>query len=323
MSQNTNTNTNVLSDEEMHNILVKIFTYIIERNEPLALRAIRDNSIYRNPRGNSIFNMVNANGNNILIEACRYKLTNVAVYVIRRFNDLFNLGLANNNAITALISCIYNNMYEPIFELLEHPESLPELRININRFTALDMMLRKNITNYDVNDKRIVVEIINLYLQYNPNSQNFHRCLNKICADENLKQVLQPRFNPARLDFNKICAPVEPTTAELRSNLATTHNISYNTRNVAQNIQEAQQRDNIQIAERVVDPYMNFDANEYTPDEMNNLRLPKRIGGKKYRTKRRQMRHKKANLKKTKTKGRGKHNTKRRHYKRKRSFLHK
>jgi hypothetical protein len=206
--------------------------------------------------------------------------------------------------------------------LLEHPESLPELTSNINRFTALDLMLRKNITNYDVNDKRIVVEIINLYLQYNPNSQNFHRCLNKICADENLKQVLQPRFNPARLDFNKICAPIQPTTSEIRSNLATTHNILYNTRNVAQNIQEAHQHDNIPIAQRIVDPYMNFDANEYTPEQMNNLRLPKRIGGKKYRTKRRQLRHKKANLKKTKTTGKGKHNTKskRRNSKRKRSF---
>jgi hypothetical protein len=64
---------------------------------------------------------------------------------------------------------------------------------------------------------------------------------------------------------------------------------------------------------------MNFDANEYTPEQMNNLRLPKRIGGKKYRTKRRQLRDKKANSKKANPKRK----TKRRHYKRKRSFLHK
>ena len=231
-----------------------------------------------------------ARGIIFLWRACNYGLTNVSLRIIQSYNSLFKLGLSNFAGITALMTCIVKNMNLITFELLNYPDALPELINNNIRFNTIDLILTQNLR--DDTTINILAEVIRLFLDHNPNSQGFHRNLNEICTDQELVQRLQSVFPLDEMDFSKICAPIEEAQAEAvinprrstqrRSNLAEVHNISYNTRNVTQNIGHAEPTENDQIAVPAND--MNFDANDYTPEQFERLRLRKRgppSGGRK------------------------------------------
>jgi hypothetical protein len=317
-AQNTDSNANpIIRDEHMNYTVLRAFNIIRERNEPRVIKFIEVFSKFRNARGQSMFNFVNSEGNNIFMEACLCGLTNASLMIIQDYNNWFKLGLSNFRGMTALMICIDKNMFLTAFELLNFPDALPEIRNDNIRFNTIDLILTKNLRdNTTIN---ILADIIRSYLEYNPNSQQFHRNLNDICTDQNLVQRLQGIIGVNEIDFSKICAPIQQAKAEAvvnprrstqpRSNLAEVHNISYNTRNVTQNIgraQHAEPTENDQIAVPAND--MNFDANDYTPQQFERLRLRKRgppSGGKKKRTnltnrKKRTIRKKPKHTKKTK-----------------------
>jgi len=311
---------NVISDEQMNFTVLRAFDIIRERDERRLLKFIAIFSRFRNARGQYMFNFVNNEGNNIFMEACNYGLTNVSLRIIQTYHSLFKLGLSNFGGITALMICIAKNMNLTTFELLNYPDALPELTNNNIRFNTIDLILTKNVR--DNTTISILAEVIRLFLDHNPNSQGFHRNLNEICSDQELVQRLQGILGVNEIDFSKICAPIQEAKAEAvvnprrstqrRSNLAEVHNISYNTRNVTQNIgreQHAEPTENDQIAFPAND--MNFDANDYTPQQFERLRLRKRgppSGGRKRHT------TKKRKHKKPKS---------RRRHKRKKSIHHK
>ena len=104
------------------------------------------------------------------------------------------------------------------------------------------------------------------------------------------------------VDFDKICGQINPADA---SNYVNNEITPYNMRN-NQNTLNATPY-NMQIAEPIVDPYMNFDANEYTDEQLASMRINKRVGGKKKRTKKspkKTKRTKRKTLKDKKTKRR-------------------
>ena len=295
----------IISDEEMNFILLRAFTIIRERNEAQLLNFIKNFSRFRNARGENMFNFVNSRGNNIFMEACSYNMNTISLIILEDYNHLFKLGLSNRRGMTALMICIVKNMYDTALELLTFPNALPELTNDNVRITALDLMLRQNIRN---NIEILVLsELIHCYLEYNPNSQSFHRNLDLICTNQYLRQILQREFKLDVLDFSKICGPIQQAQAEIHTqipNLADAHNISYNTRSVTRNIHDAEPAENDQIAVPAND--MNFDANDYTPEQFERLRLRKRgppSGGKKKhiikKTKGKPLQYKKCSIKKT------------------------
>jgi hypothetical protein len=90
----------------------------------------------------------------------------------------------------------------------------------------------------------------------------------------------EKRCNKDVLDFAKICGQkTEAEASDYVNNTVT----PYNMRN-AQNIANATPY-SMQIAEPVIDANMNFDANEYTDEQLATMRIQKRLGGKKRRTK--------------------------------------
>jgi len=297
--QNTASNANpIIRDEHMNYTVLRAFNIIRERNESKVIKFIEVFSKFRNARGQSIFNFVNSDGNNIFMYSCLCGLTNASLMIIQHYNNWFKLGLSNFRGMTALMICIDKNMFLTAFELLNFPDALPEIRNDNIRFNTIDLILTKNLRdNTTIN---ILVDIIRSYLEYNPNSQQFHRNLNDICSDQELVQLLQRDFSLDVLDFSKICSPIQEAEAEAvinprrsterrsterRSNLADVRHISYNTRNVTQNIGHAEPTENDQIAVPAND--MNFDANDYTPQQFERLRLRKRgppSGGRKKRT---------------------------------------
>ena len=262
-----------ISNEEMNKIVLHIFQLISERNEKTILVYIKHYANFRNENGHSIFYFSNSQRNNILILSCNNGLTNVSVFIVRKYHELFNLGLVDSQRMTALMICINKNMYLPAYELLNFPASLPEINNENITHTALDLMLTKNIDNeYAIT---ILVKIIRYYLQNNPNNPNFHQNINSICGNITLAQQLQHYFDKNEIDFERICLPVQEATT---SNIVNAFTPRYETRSVANNRLRAQQY-NIPVAMPAND--MNFDANEYTDAQLANLRLEKNFGGKK------------------------------------------
>ena len=292
--QNTGSNAApIIRDEHMNYTVLRAFNIIRERNEPRVIKFIEVFSKFRNARGQTMFNFVNSEGNNIFMETCICGLTNASLMIIQRYNNLFKLGLSNFRGMTALMICIDKNMLLTAFELLNFPDALPELRNDNIKFNTIDLILTKNLRDNTIIN--ILADLIGSYLEYNPNSQQFHRNLNEICRNQYLTQILQREFSLDVLDFSKICSPIQEAEAEAvinprrsaqrRSNLADVRHISYSTRNVTQNIGHAEPTENDQIAVPAND--MNFDPNDYTPQQFERLRLRKRgppSGGRKKRT---------------------------------------
>ena len=262
-----------ISNEEMNKIVLQMFQLVSERNEKTILVYIKHYANFRNENGHSIFYFSNSERNNILILSCKNGLTNVSIFIVRKYHELFNLGLMDAQRMTALMICINKNMYLPAYELLNFPASLPEINNENITHTALDLMLTKNIDNeYAIN---ILVKLIRYYLHNNPNNPNFHKNINSICANIMLAQQLQQYFDKNEIDFERICLPMQEVAT---STIVNTFEPRYETRSVTNNRLMAQPY-NIQVAMPAND--MNFDANEYTDAQLANLRLQKNFGGKK------------------------------------------
>lgn len=262
-----------ISNEEMNKIVLQMFQLVSERNEKTILVYIKHYANFRNENGHSIFYFSNSERNNILILSCNNGLTNVSIFIVRKYHELFNLGLMDAQRMTALMICINKNMYLPAYELLNFPASLPEINNENITHTALDLMLTKNIDNeYAIN---ILVKLIRYYLHNNPNNPNFHKNINSICANIMLAQQLQQYFDKNEIDFERICLPMQEVAT---STIVNTFEPRYETRSVTNNRLMAQPY-NIQVAMPAND--MNFDANEYTDAQLANLRLQKNFGGKK------------------------------------------
>ena len=167
-------------------------------------------------------------------------------------------------------------MYRVALELLKYKDSVPELA-DQDMKSSFDLILTKTINNDTI---PILVKLIEYYLQISPTNKNFHKNMDIICSNQHIVELLQPRFNKDVLNFAKICG--QKTEAEVSDYVNNTVT-PYNMRN-AQNIANATPY-NMQIAEPIVDPYMNFDANEYTDEQLASMRIQKRLGGKKRRTK--------------------------------------
>jgi len=301
-----------ISNEEMNKIVLHMFQLVSERNEKTILVYIKHYANFRNENGHSIFYFSNSQRNNILILSCNNGLTNVSIFIVRKYHELFNLGLMDAQRMTALMICINKNMYLPAYELLNFPASLPEINNENITHTALDLMLTKNIDNeYAIN---ILVKLIRYYLHNNPNNPNFHKNINSICANIMLAQQLQQYFDKNEIDFERICLPMQEATTSTTVN---TFEPRYETRSVTNNRLMAQQY-NIPVAMPAND--MNFDANEYTDTQLANLRLQKNFGGKKRARTVRSKRVNRMNQKKS-TKGRrrgSKKTLRKNHYKRRR-----
>jgi hypothetical protein len=211
-------------------------------------------------------------------------LQNAALFIIRNYNDSVELGSINRQGQTALMICINNNMYLVASELLNSKDSLPELDDEDIKST-LDLILTKTINNDTI---PILVKLIEYYLQFSPANKNFHKNINIICSNKHLVEKLQPYISKNVVDFDKICGPINPADS---SNYVNNEITPYNMRN-NQNTLNATPY-NMQIAQPIVDPYMNFDANEYTDEQLASMRINKRVGGKKKRTKRKTPKHKK------------------------------
>ena len=301
-----------ISNEEMNKIVLHMFQLVSERNEKNILMYIKHYANFRNENGHSIFYFSNSQRNNILILSCNNGLTNVSIFIVRKYHELFNLGLMDSQRMTALMICINKNMYLPAYELLNFPASLPEIMNENITHTALDLMLTKNIDNeYAIT---ILVKLIRYYLHNNPNNPNFHQNINTICGNIMLAQQLQQYFDKNEIDFERICFPIQEATTSTTVN---TFEPRYETRSVTNNRLMARPY-NIPVAMPAND--MNFDANEYTDAELSNLRLQKNFGGKKRARTARPKRVNHMNRKKS-TKGRGrktgyKKTLRRKHYKR-------
>jgi len=262
-----------ISNEEMNKIVLHMFQLVSERNEKNILMYIKHYANFRNENGHSIFYFSNSQRNNILILSCNNGLTNVSIFIVRKYHELFNLGLMDGQKMTALMICINKNMYLPAYELLNFPASLPEIMNESITHTALDLMLTKNIDNeYAIT---ILVKLIRYYLHNNPNNPNFHQNINSICANIILAQQLQPYFDKNEIDFERICFPIQEAAT---STIVNAYEPRYETRSVTNNRLMARPY-NIPVAMPAND--MNFDANEYTDAELSNLRLQKNFGGKK------------------------------------------
>ena len=303
MSEQKYTNEEI-TNEKMNRIVQQIFTLIGERNEIQVIKDIKYYAKFINQDGFSIFEIDNnIRRNNILMSCCMFGLQNAALFIIRNYNDSVELGSINRERQTALMICINNNMYQVAFELLNSRHSLPELDDEDIK-SSLDLILTKTINNDTI---PILVKLIEYYLQFSPANKNFHKNINIICSNKHIVEKLQPKIDKNVLDFDKICGPIKPADSSNYVNNAIT---SYNMRN-NQNTLNATPY-NMQIAEPVNDPDMNFDANEYTDEQLASMRINKRarLGGKKRRTKRKTTKHKK-------TKRRGKF------YKKKKLVIHK
>jgi hypothetical protein len=284
MSEQKYTNEEI-TNEKMNRIVQQIFTLISERNEIQVIKDIKYYAKFINQDGFSIFEIDNnIRRNDILMSCCMFGLQNAALFIIRNYNDSVELGSINRQGDTALMICINNNMYLVAIELLNFRDSMPELN-DENIKSSLDLILTKTINNDTI---PILVKLIEYYLEFSPTNKNFHKNMDIICSNKHLVELLQPRFNKDVLDFNKICRQKpEADVSDYVNNTIT----PYNMRN-AQNTLNATPY-NMQIAEPVNDPYMNFDANEYTDEQLASMRINKRVGGKKKRTKRKTPKHKK------------------------------
>jgi hypothetical protein len=281
MSEEKYTNEKI-TNEKMNRIVQQIFTLIGEKNEIQVIKDIKYYAKFINQDGFSIFeidNNINGNNNlmnNILMSCCMFALQNAALFIIQNYNDSVELGSINRQWDTALMICINNNMYRVALELLKYKDSVPELA-NQDMKSSFDLILTKTINNDTI---PILVKLIEYYLQFSPTNKNFHKNMDIICSNQHIVELLQPRFNKDVLDFAKICGQkAEAEVSDYVNNTVT----PYNMRN-AKNIENAPPY-NMQIAERIVDPYMNFDANEYTDEQLASMRIQKRLGGKKRRTK--------------------------------------
>lgn len=289
MSKRKYSNEEITNEEitngKMNRIVQQIFILIGERNEQQVIKDIRYYANFRNEDGFSIFEIDNNIGkNNILMSCCRFGLQNAALLIIRNYKDSVELGSINRQGQTALMICINNNMYQVALELLNSRDSLPELA-NENMISSLDLILAKPVNAVT---SPILVKLIEYYLQYSATNKNFHKNMDIICSNKHVVEILQPYISKNVLDFDKICSKKQE--AEV-SNYVNNTVTPYNMRN-AQNIVNAIPY-NMQIAEPIIDPHMHFDANEYTDEQLASMRINKRLGGKKKRTKRKTPKHKK------------------------------
>jgi len=279
MSEQKYTNEEI-TNEKMNRIVQQIFTLIGERKEIQVIKDIKYYAKFINEDGFSIFEIDNnVRKNDILMSCCMFGLQNAALFIIQNYDDSVELGSINRQGQTALMICINNNMYRVALELLKHKDSVPELA-DQDMNSSFDLILAKTINNDTI---PILVKLIEYYLQFSSTNKNFHKNMDIICSNQHIVELLQPRFNKDVLDFAKICG--QKTEAEVSDYVNNTVT-PYNMRN-AKNIENATPY-NMQIAEPIVDPYMNFDPNEYTDEQLASMRINKRVGfgGKKRRTKR-------------------------------------
>jgi len=286
MSEQKYTNEEI-TNEKMNRIVQQIFTLIGERNEIQVIKDIKYYAKFINQDGFSIFEIDNnIRRNNILMSCCMFGLQNAALFIIRNYNDSVELGSINRERQTALMICINNNMYRVAIELLNFRDSMPELN-DEDMNSSLDLILTKTINNDTI---PVLVKLIEYYLQYSPTNKNFHKNMDIICSNKHVVEKLQPYISKNVLDFDKICSKKQEAEA---SNYVNNTITPYNMRN-DQNTLNARPY-SMQIAEPVNDPDMNFDANEYTDQQLASMRINKRarLGGKKRRTKRKITKHKK------------------------------
>ena len=299
MSEQKYTNEEI-TNEKMNRIVQQIFTLIGERNELQVIKDIKYYAKFINQDGFSIFEIDNnIRRNDILMSCCMFGLQNAALFIVQNYNDSVELGSINRQGQTALMICINNNMHKVALELLKNKDSVPELA-HEDMNSSLDLILTKTINSDTI---PVLVKLIEYYLQYSPTNKNFHKNMDIICSNQHIVELLQPSFNKDVLDFAKICG--QKTEAEV-SDYVNSAITPYNMRN-NQNTLNATPY-NMQIAEPIVDPYMNFDANEYTDEQLASMRIQKRLGGKKRRTKspKKTKRTKRKTLKHKKTKRMGK-----------------
>ena len=275
MSEQKYTNEEI-TNEKMNRIVQQIFTLIGERNELQVIKDIKYYAKFINQDGFSIFEIDNNIRNDILMSCCMFGLQNAALFIVQNYNDSVELGSINRQGQTALMICINNNMHKVALELLKNKDSVPELA-HEDMNSSLDLILTKTINSDTI---PVLVKLIEYYLQYSPTNKNFHKNMDIICSNQHIVELLQPSFNKDVLDFAKICG--QKTEAEV-SDYVNSAITPYNMRN-NQNTLNATPY-NMQIAEPIVDPYMNFDANEYTDEQLASMRINKRLGGKKKRTK--------------------------------------
>jgi hypothetical protein len=286
MSEQKYTNEEI-TNEKMNRIVQQIFTLIGERNELQVIKDIKYYAKFINQDGFSIFEIDNnIRRNDILMSCCMFGLQNAALLIIRNYNDSVELGSINREGQTALMICINNNMHKVALELLNFRDSVPELA-NEDMKSSFDLILTKTINNDTI---PILVKLIEYYLQFSPTNKNFHKNINIICNNKHIVEKLQPKIDKNVLDFDKICSPIKPAET---SNYVNNEITPYNTRNNKNTLNATPY--SMQIAEPINDPNMNFDANEYTDEQLTSMRINKTagLGGKKKRTKKKTTKHKK------------------------------
>lgn len=200
---------------DLKRITLEIFNLIALHKEGNVLTLINRFAMYKNEKGENIFQIRNQELNNIFMSCCKFELKNAALIIMTDYypHFKFDLGSINLRKRTALMICIENNMFDVASELLEYPDSLPELNNNKvdENFTAIQFIANKKLSSLQ-SGIPILVKIITYYLDYNPASQLLHKIIDNICDNPDLKNILQGLYGD-EIDFNNICLPIQETQA--------------------------------------------------------------------------------------------------------------
>ena len=265
----------VVTDYSLKNIFRYLRDICIQKREAGLIDAIKQYGIYKTAdRNSNIFKLYDPEGNDLLALCCINKLEDAAFLIIDDYSDLFDAGLMNEYGETSLIISIVNDLYTVASELLNKfsEDCNPgQITYGDDGLTALDYMLHKDKTVIQEHID-IVANLLDYYVENEPESQVFHRNIDLICQDlEFYKPLLQPYFNTERLDLSEeFCRP--PVNAEISQFPILDSNIR-NTRNMENNVNLNARPTNLQIGIPAND--RNF-PDEYTREEENSFRLNKR-----------------------------------------------
>jgi len=194
--------------------------------------------------------------------------------IISKYADLFELGSTNPLGETALILAIKNNSFTNAYTLVSEylNECNPEQLTNDEHLSALDYMLQKDRDIIEDN-KEIVINLLEYYIEHEPRSPVFHRNIDIICRNKDFYiELFANTVLDGRLDLNEqFCKDVVNTEAniglvtDLHTNVPNTRamgNIGIN----ALRVHSPRHLDN---------SYINFPI-EYTREEEENFRIDKR-----------------------------------------------
>ena len=197
---------------DLKRITLEIFNLIALHKEGNVLTLINRFAMYKNEKGENIFQIRNQNHNNILLLSCMFELNDLCRTIIHNYNNLFDLGLRNLQGKTALIICIEKNNFTIALELLQYRNYLPELNYNTDNIenNTLDLIMSKTNLLFDSPEYlQTLAKILNYYLEFKSTSQILHKNIDKICNDFYIKRMLPRFFKKKVIDFDKICDPIQ------------------------------------------------------------------------------------------------------------------